>query len=86
MADSAQLLADRLRDFAILATEMSHDHYCHVHIRLDSGGLLVVASSSDGRRRSATVVPWPDVLAHQGAVSAAMKEMVLKIEPQTETD
>jgi hypothetical protein len=80
MPDSAKLLADRLRGFAIRATEIGRDHRCSVHLRLDSEGLLVVAVSLNGQQQAATVVPWPDVLAHDGGVTAAMGAVVVDLE------
>ena len=53
-----------------------HAHGCAVQIRLDSAGLMIVARPKGSDRHAATIVPWPDVVAHNGAVTAAMNAMV----------
>jgi hypothetical protein len=74
MINAADLM-ERLRDFAISATEHGSAHRCSIHIRLDSGGLLVVATSYDGFRASAELVHWLNVVRFDGAVTAAMEKV-----------
>ncbi len=73
---SAQVVADGLAQFAIMATELGHAHGCSVQLRIDSAGMLIVAMPRGSDRHAATVVPWPGVVAHNGAVTAAMNAMV----------
>jgi len=80
---SAQVLTDRLAQFAIMATELGHAHGCTVQLRIDSADLMIVARPKGSDRHAATVVPWPDVVAHNGAVTAAMNAMVAEAVQQT---
>jgi hypothetical protein len=76
---TAQALVERLQRLAIAATELGAGHGCDVQLRIDSGGLLIVASAV-GDLRAAALVPWPEVLAHSGAVSEAMSDVVRIVE------
>ncbi len=75
VTDNAQAFTDRLAQFAIMATELGHTHGCTVQLRIDSAGLMIVARPRGSDRHTATVVSWPDVVAHNGAVTAAMNAM-----------
>ncbi len=44
----------------------------------DSAGLIVMAKSQGRDRRATTLVPWLELLAHKGAVTAAMNAMVVE--------
>ena len=79
VTDNAQAFADRLAQFAIMATELGHTHGCSVQLRLDSRGLLVVAKLRGSDWHAATLVPWSEVLARNGAVTAAMHAMVAEV-------
>ena len=79
MTDNAQTLADRLARLAIGATEIGHAHGCSVQLRLDSRGLLVIAKLRGSDWHAAVLVPWSEVLAHNGAVTAAMNAMVAEV-------
>ena len=79
MVDDAQALADRLARLATVATELGHICGCTVQLRLDSAGLLVVAKACGSDEHATTLVPWPDVLAHWSAVTAAMNAMVAEV-------
>ena len=79
MADDEQDLADRLARLAIEATELGQAHGCSVQLRLDSRGLLVVAKLRGSDWHAAILVPWSEVLAHNGAVTAAMNAMVAEV-------
>jgi hypothetical protein len=74
MITNAAGLIERLRDFAISATERGTAHRCSIQLRLDSGGLLVVTTSFDGARTSAELVHWPDVVRFHGAVTTTMEK------------
>ena len=50
-----------------------------VQLRLDSAGLMVVAKARGNDQHAATLVPWPNVLAHWSAVTTAMNTMVAEI-------
>jgi hypothetical protein len=76
---TVQSLVDWLRRFAVSATELGYANGCHVQLRVQSDGLLIVASSQ-ASSQAAQVVPWPDVLAHRGVVSAAIEAAIRDIE------
>ena len=84
MIDSAQGLADRLAQLAVMATELGHAHGCTVQIRVNPDGLLVVAEPQGSDRHAAILVPWSDVIAHKGAVVAAMNAMLLEARKKTD--
>ena len=79
MADDAQALADRLARLAVEATELGYAHRCSVQLRLDGRGLLVVAKLRGSDWHAAVLVPWSEVLARDGAVTAAMNAMVAEV-------
>ena len=80
MIDSAQDLADRLAQLAVMAAELGHAHGCTVQLRVNPDGLLVVAEPQGSDQHAAILVPWSDVIAHKGAVATAMNAMVLEAE------
>jgi hypothetical protein len=77
MITSARDLVGRLREFAVVAIKKGAAARCSIHLRVESGGLLIVAYAGDGSgRHAAQLVSWHDVLAFKGAVSRAMDEAV----------
>jgi hypothetical protein len=76
MISSAQDLAAWLSRFAAQATEIGYTKRCHIEIRIDSGGLMIVARSQDGAHQAVRLVEWSDVLAHRGAMATALDEVV----------
>ena len=79
MVDDAQAFADRLARLATAATKLGHICGCTIQLCLDSAGLMVVAKARGSDQHAATLMPWPDVLAHWSAVTAAMDTMTAEI-------
>jgi hypothetical protein len=74
MITDAQDLAKRLSNWAIEASEIGYARRCNIELRIDPEGLLVAATSYDGKRRKAAVILWPEVLSFTGAVSRTINE------------
>jgi hypothetical protein len=70
MMTTANDLVHHLIRLATVATEKGAAARCSVHLRVESGWLLIVTYARDGSgRQSARLVSWNDVLTVDGAVA-----------------
>ncbi len=78
MIETSRELTDRLREWAIEATTVGHLRRCTIELRVTSDGLLISGTSWDERHRAARVVPWDEVIAVNGAVTAALENIAAR--------